>query len=47
MLRGVRRVSGIRRVSHDQLVRLYLDTDQWQEFGAVIRGRRDSDKFGH
>jgi naphthoate synthase len=36
-------------VSHDLLLRLYLDTDESKELGEAFRGKRtpDSDKFGH
>ena len=42
-------VSGLSRISHDLLLRLYIDTDESKELGAAFRGRRtpDSDKFGH
>ena len=42
-------VSGLSRVSHDLLLRLYLDTDESKELGAAFRGKRtpDPDKFGH
>ncbi|HEX6004785.1 MAG TPA: enoyl-CoA hydratase-related protein [Burkholderiales bacterium] len=42
-------VSGLARISHDLLLRLYLDTDESQELGAAFRGKRqpDPDKFGH
>jgi naphthoate synthase len=42
-------VSGLSRVSHDLLLRLYLDTDESKELGEAFRGRRtpDPDKFGH
>jgi naphthoate synthase len=42
-------VSGLSRVSHDLLLRLYLDTDESHELGEAFRGRRtpDPDKFGH
>ena len=42
-------VSGLARVSHDLLLRLYLDTDESKELGASFRGKRkpDTDKFGH
>jgi naphthoate synthase len=42
-------VSGLGRVSHDLLLRLYLDTEESQELGAAFRERRtpDPDKFGH
>ena len=42
-------VSGLSRLSHDMLLRLYLDTDESKELGEAFRARRtpDSDKFGH
>jgi naphthoate synthase len=42
-------VSGLSRISHDLLLRLYLDTDESQELGAAFRGKRDPDPdtFGH
>jgi naphthoate synthase len=42
-------VSGMGRMSHDLLLRLYLDTEESQELGAAFRERRkpDPDKFGH
>jgi len=42
-------VAGLSRVSHDLLLRLYLDTDESHELGESFRGRRkpDADKFGH
>jgi naphthoate synthase len=42
-------VSGLSRVSHDLLLRLYLDTDESHELGESFRARRkpDADKFGH
>jgi len=42
-------VSGLSRVSHDLLLRLYLDTDESKELGEAFRGKRtpDADKFGH
>ena len=42
-------VSGLSRVSHDLLLRLYLNTDESHELGDAFRGRRkpDADKFGH
>jgi naphthoate synthase len=42
-------VSGLGRVSHDLLLRLYLDSDECKELGASFRERRkpDADKFGH
>ena len=42
-------VSGLARVSHDLLLRLYLDTDESKELGASFRGKRkpDTDTFGH
>jgi naphthoate synthase len=41
-------VSGLARVSHDLLLRLYLDTDESQELGAAFAGKRkpDAEKFG-
>jgi len=42
-------VSGLARVSHDLLLRLYLDTEEAQELGQAFGGKRkpDADKFGH
>src|SRR5262245_54995512 len=42
-------VSGLARISHDLLLRLYLDTDESHELGESFRGKRkpDADKFGH
>jgi naphthoate synthase len=42
-------VSGLSRVSHDLLLRLYLDTDESKELGDAFRSKRtpDPDKFGH
>lgn len=42
-------VGGLARVSHDLLLRLYLDTEESQELGEAFRGKRkpDSGKFGH
>jgi naphthoate synthase len=42
-------VSGLSRISHDMLLRLYLDTDEAKELGEAFRGRRtpDAGKFGH
>jgi len=42
-------VSGLARVSHDLLLRLYLDTDESHELGEAFSGKRkpDADKFGH
>jgi naphthoate synthase len=42
-------VSGLSRMSHDMLLRLYLDTEESHELGAAFRSRRtpDPDKFGH
>ncbi|HEX2827106.1 MAG TPA: enoyl-CoA hydratase-related protein [Burkholderiales bacterium] len=42
-------VSGLSRVSHDLLLRLYLDTDEHEELGEAFRERRtpNADKFGH
>src|SRR5688572_13515131 len=41
-------VSGLARVSHDLLLRLYLDTEESQELGEAFRAKRkpDPDKFG-
>jgi len=41
-------VSGLARISHDLLLRLYLDTEESQELGEAFRERRkpDPDKFG-
>ena len=40
---------GLGRISHDLLLRLYLDTDEAHELGAAFRDRRDPDteQFGH
>jgi naphthoate synthase len=42
-------VSGLARVSHDLLLRLYLDTEESQELGEAFREKRKPDpgKFGH
>ena len=42
-------VSGLARVSHDLLLRLYLDTEEAQELGQAFAGKRkpDADRFGH
>lgn len=42
-------VSGLARVSHDLLLRLYLDTGESQELGEAFRAKRKPDpgKFGH
>jgi naphthoate synthase len=42
-------VSGLSRISHDMLLRLYLDTDEAKELGEAFRGRRtpNADRFGH
>ena len=42
-------VGGLGRISHDLLLRLYLDSEESQELGAAFREKRkpDSDKFGH
>ncbi|HSQ03617.1 MAG TPA: enoyl-CoA hydratase-related protein [Burkholderiales bacterium] len=42
-------VSGLARVSHDLLLRLYLDSDESHELGAAFTEKRkpDADKFGH
>ena len=42
-------VGGLGRISHDLLLRLYLDTEESQELGAAFREKRkpDTDKFGH
>jgi naphthoate synthase len=42
-------VGGLARVSHDLLLRLYLDTDEHEELGQAFAERRtpDADKFGH
>jgi naphthoate synthase len=36
-------------MAHDQLLRLFLDTEESQELGASFREKRkpDADKFGH
>ena len=41
-------VSGLARISHDLLLRLYLDTEESQELGEAFRERRkpDPNKFG-
>ena len=42
-------VSGLSRITHDMLLRLYLETDESHELGESFRGKRkpDPDKFGH
>jgi naphthoate synthase len=42
-------VTGLARISHDLLLRLYLDSDESKELGESFRGKRkpDTDKFGH
>ena len=42
-------VSGLSRISHDLLLRLYLDSEESHELGAAFGARRkpDPDKFGH
>jgi naphthoate synthase len=42
-------VSGLSRVSHDLLLRLYLDSEESHELGAAFGAKRkpDTDKFGH
>ena len=42
-------VSGLARVSHDLLLRLYLDTDEARELGQAFGEKRkpDAGKFGH
>lgn len=42
-------VGGLARVSHDLLLRLYLDTDESHELSSSMREKRkpDTDKFGH
>ncbi|HXD52232.1 MAG TPA: enoyl-CoA hydratase-related protein, partial [Burkholderiales bacterium] len=42
-------VGGLGRISHDLLLRLYLDTDESKELSASMREKRkpDTDKFGH
>jgi naphthoate synthase len=42
-------VTGLARISHDLLLRLYLDSDESKELGESFRGKRkpDADKFGH
>jgi len=42
-------VGGLGRVSHDLLLRLYLDTDESKELSASMREKRkpDPDTFGH
>jgi naphthoate synthase len=42
-------VSGLARISHDLLLRLYLDTEEAKELGAAFGARRKPDpgKFGH
>lgn len=42
-------VGGLARVSHDLLLRLYLDSEEHAELGKAFAERRkpDADKFGH
>ena len=42
-------VGGLARVSHDLLLRLYLETDESHELGSAFGARRkpDPEKFGH
>lgn len=42
-------VGGLGRLSHDLLLRLYLDTEESKELGAAFSQKRkpDPDKFGH
>jgi naphthoate synthase len=42
-------VGGLSRVTHDLLLRGYLETDESHELGEAFRERRtpDPDKFGH
>lgn len=42
-------VGGLGRISHDLLLRLYLNTDEHHELSDAFGGRRkpDPDKFGH
>ena len=42
-------VGGLARVSHDLLLRLYLETHEHEELGKAFAERRkpDTDKFGH
>ena len=42
-------VSGLARLSHDLLLRLYLETDESHELGSAFGAKRkpDPDKFGH
>lgn len=42
-------VGGLSRVTHDLLLRGFLETDESHELGDAFRGRRspDPDKFGH
>ena len=42
-------VSGLARVSHDLLLRLYLETDESHELSEAFREKRkpDPEKFGH
>lgn len=42
-------VSGLARMSHDLLLRLYLDSEESHELGAAFAGKRkpDGGKFGH
>ena len=41
-------VSGLARISHDLLLRLYLDTEESKELGEAFRAKRkpDPDRFG-
>jgi naphthoate synthase len=42
-------VSGLSRISHDLLLRLYLDSEESHELGAAFSAKRkpDPEKFGH
>ena len=42
-------VGGLSRVTHDLLLRQYLDTDESKELGKAFREKRapDADTFGH
>ena len=42
-------VSGLARISHDLLLRLYLESDESQELGSAFGAKRkpDPEKFGH